>query len=129
MWHLSDLSRQSRAANTLAPRLLGHETDGVHMEHSAADSSDLSMKAAAHVRPALTLLLLACMGLPIPATAQSPTVRAPLNTEQVVQNLVRRNAERAQQLRAYQGKRIYRLEYHGFPGARNAEMVVDVKFQ
>jgi hypothetical protein len=47
----------------------------------------------------------------------------------VVQNLVRMNAERAQQLRSYQGKRIYRLEYHGFPGARSAEMVVDVKYE
>jgi outer membrane lipoprotein-sorting protein len=99
------------------------------MEHCAADSSDLSMKGAAHVRPALTLLLLACMGLPLPATAQSQTVRAPLSTEQVVQNLVRMNALRAQELRSYQGKRIYRLDYHGFPGTRNAEMVVDVKYQ
>ncbi len=39
------------------------------------------------------------------------------------------NAERAQSLRSYQGKRIYRLEYHGFPGARSAEMAVDVKYQ
>jgi outer membrane lipoprotein-sorting protein len=99
------------------------------MEHCAADWSDLSMKGAAHVRPALTLLLLACMGLQLPATAQSQTVRAPLSTEQVVQNLVRMNAVRAQELRSYQGKRIYRLEYHGFPGARTAEMVVDVKYQ
>lgn len=87
------------------------------------------MKGAAHVRPALTLLLLACMGLQLPATAQSQTVRAPLSAEQVVQNLVRMNAERAQEMRSYQGKRIYRLEYHGFPGGRNAEMVVDVKYQ
>jgi outer membrane lipoprotein-sorting protein len=99
------------------------------MEYSAADSSDLSMKGAALVRPALTLLLLACMGLQLRATAQLETVRAPLSTEQVVQNLVCMNAERAQALRSYQGKRIYRLEYHGFAGTRNAEMVVDVKYQ
>jgi hypothetical protein len=98
------------------------------MEHSAADSSDLAMKRTAQVRPDLTLLLLAGMGLQLPATAQPDTVRAPLSTEQVVQNLVRMNIERAQQLRAYQGKRIYRLEYRGFPGARNAEMVVDVTY-
>jgi hypothetical protein len=87
------------------------------------------MKGTAHVRPALTLLLLACIGLQLPATAQPDTVRSPLSTEQVVQNLVRMNAERAHQLRSYQGKRIYRLEYHGFPGARKAEMLVDVKYQ
>jgi outer membrane lipoprotein-sorting protein len=101
----------------------------INMGRSAADSSDLSTKGTAHVRSALTLLLLACMGLQLPATAQSVTVPAPLSTEQVVQNLVRMNAERAQEMRSYQGKRIYRLEYHGFPGARNAEMVVDVKYQ
>jgi outer membrane lipoprotein-sorting protein len=99
------------------------------MGHYAADSSDLPMKGAARVLPALILLLLACMGLQLRATAQSDTVRAPLSTEQVVQNLVRMNAQRAQDLRSYQGRRIYRLEYHGFPGGRNAEMVVDVKYQ
>jgi outer membrane lipoprotein-sorting protein len=87
------------------------------------------MKSVTHVRPALTLLLIACMGLQLPATAQSQTVRAPLSAQQVVQNLVRMNAQRAQELRSYQGKRIYRLEYHGFPGTRDAEMVVDVKYQ
>jgi outer membrane lipoprotein-sorting protein len=87
------------------------------------------MKRATYVHSALALLLLACMDLQLPATAQSQTVRAPLSAEQVVQNLVCVNAERAQALRSYQGKRIYRLEYHGFAGTRNAEMVVDVKYQ
>jgi len=39
------------------------------------------------------------------------------------------NLERAQALHAYHGTRIYRVEYRGFPGTRNAEMVVDVKYQ
>lgn len=86
------------------------------------------MKGAPYFPSALMLLLLAYMGLQLPATAQPGTVRAPLSTEQVVQNLVRMNAVRAQELRSYQGKRIYRLEYHGFPGARSAEMVVDVTY-
>jgi outer membrane lipoprotein-sorting protein len=86
------------------------------------------MKGAPYFPSALILLLLTYMGLPLPATAQSQTVGAPLSTEQVVQNLVRMNAERAQELRSYQGKRIYRLEYHGFPGGRSAEMVVDVTY-
>jgi outer membrane lipoprotein-sorting protein len=87
------------------------------------------MKSVTHARPALTLLLLVGIGLQLRAAAQSETVRPPLSTEQVVQNLARMNAERAQKLRSYQGKRIYRLEYHGFPGTRNAEMVVDVKYE
>jgi len=87
------------------------------------------MKGATQVRSALKLLLLACMGLQLPAMAQQEIVRAPLSTEQVVQNLVRMNVERAQELRSYQGRRTYRLEYHGFPGTREAEMVVEVKYQ
>jgi hypothetical protein len=49
--------------------------------------------------------------------------------EQVVANLVRMNIERSQALHAYHGTRIYRVNYHGFPGTRSAEMVVDVKYQ
>ena len=43
--------------------------------------------------------------------------------------LVQRNLERAQALTAYQGTRIYRLEYRGFPGSRSAEMIVDVSYK
>ena len=32
-------------------------------------------------------------------------------------------------MEAYQGTRVYRLEYHGFPGSRSAEMVVDVNYR
>lgn len=59
-------------------------------------------------------------------TAPPPPV---LSTEEVVNNLVRKNLERAQALGAYQGTRTYRLEYHGFPGSRAAEMVVDVNYK
>jgi hypothetical protein len=52
-----------------------------------------------------------------------------LNAEQVVENLVRMNLERAQALQAYQSTRVYRLEYKGFPSSRKAEMVVNVKYQ
>ena len=67
-------------------------------------------------------------------TAQStpeftPEVHTPLSSDEVVNNLIQRNSERARALGAYEGSRIYRLEYHGFPGSRNAEMVVDVKYR
>lgn len=42
--------------------------------------------------------------------------------------MVRRNLERAKALGTVQGTRVYRLEYHGFPVSRGAEMVVDVKY-
>ena len=82
----------------------------------------------------LILLLLLCIRLQPPASAQQqgmsvPVANAPLSIEQVVANLVRMNLERAQALHAYHGTRIYRVEYRGFPGTRSAEMVVDVKYQ
>ena len=55
--------------------------------------------------------------------------RACVTAEQVVQNLVRMNAERAEALQAYEGTRVYRLDYRGFPASRRAEMVVRVKYR
>jgi len=82
--------------------------------------------------PFLTLLL--SIGRGQSACAQQPgtsipVASAPLGTEQIVENLVAMNLERAQALHAYHGSRIYRVEYHGFPGTRSAEMLVDVKYQ
>lgn len=82
----------------------------------------------------LILLFPILVGLRQPTSAQQSdtpplTPSAPLCAKEVVQNLVRMNLERAQALRAYQGTRIYRAEYHGFPGTRSAEMVVDVNYQ
>lgn len=75
-----------------------------------------------------------CVSVWQPVTAQTSNtpaieVRTALTAEQVVDNLVRRNLERAQALAAFQGTRIYRLEYHGFPGSRSAAMVVDVRYK
>lgn len=64
-----------------------------------------------------------------PSDAIAIEPRSTLTTEQVVDNLVRRNLERSQALESYQGTRIYRLEYHGFPGSRSAEMVVDARYK
>lgn len=68
-----------------------------------------------------------------PASAQQLDIArvascAPLTAEQVVHNLDQMNLHRTQALRAYQATRTYRLEYHGFPGTRSAEMVVKVKY-
>ena len=79
-------------------------------------------------------VLLVCLGLQEPASAQqpgasSPLVNAPLSGEQVVENLVAMNLKRAHALHSYRGTRLYQIEYHGFPGARSAEMVVDLKYR
>src|SRR5579864_6717196 len=52
-----------------------------------------------------------------------------LKSEQVVENLVRMNLQRAQALQAYDSTRIYRLDYKGFPGGRSAQMVVNMKYR
>src|SRR5713226_9864113 len=53
---------------------------------------------------------------------------APLSVEQVVNNLVRKDEERAQALRHYESIRVYRLSYRGFPGDRDAEMTVKATY-
>jgi len=80
-----------------------------------------------------TLSLLIVLGILQAATAQPSDAPASvphpeLSAEEIVNHLVQRNLERAHALGAYQGTRIYRLEYHGFPGSRSAEMIVDVKY-
>jgi hypothetical protein len=91
------------------------------------------MKTQSHIA-LWSVQLLMCLGAWQWATAQAsntPAIepRIALTSEEVVARLVQRNLERARALAAYQGTRIYRLEYHGFPGSRSAEMTVDVMFR
>ena len=78
-------------------------------------------------------LLLSLIAAPAAAQPTSETLlsvpRVQLSTQDVINNLVHKNSERASALGAYEGTRIYRLEYHGFPGSRSAEMIVDVKYR
>lgn len=53
---------------------------------------------------------------------------APLSVDQVINNLVRNDKERAQALRHYESTRVYRLSYRGFPGDRDAEMTVTATY-
>lgn len=54
---------------------------------------------------------------------------APLSLDQVVQNLEARNACRATSLVQFEGERVYRMQYRGFPSDREAEMVVKTAFR
>ena len=90
------------------------------------------LDTAALCVPVLPILL--CLGAWQLACAQpsDPPALEPsvgLSTAEVVNNLVRRNLERARALSSYHGTRTYRVEYHGFPGSRAAEMVVDVNYK
>lgn len=52
----------------------------------------------------------------------------PLSLDQVVSKLEQNNAQRAAALEQFEGKRIYRMEYHGFFRDGEAEMIVKVRF-
>src|SRR5258706_16117503 len=68
--------------------------------------------------------------MPAQQDADPPSTRpAPLSLEQVLANLEQRNAQRAAALEQFEGKRVYRMEYRGFPGDKDAEMVVKVSFR
>lgn len=79
------------------------------------------------------LLLYASLSLPMTGQQQPATPGqrplGQLNAEEVVQNLVLMNLERARALQAYQSTRVYRLEYKGLGGGRAAEIVVNVRVQ
>jgi outer membrane lipoprotein-sorting protein len=51
-----------------------------------------------------------------------------LDLDHVLTKLAERNAQRAAALQEFEGTRIYRMQYRGFPSDRDAEMVVKVKF-
>src|ERR1700683_1566536 len=73
----------------------------------------------------MVLATLAC----VPAGwAQTDPALPPLSAEQIVQHLMEKNGERAAGLQHYQGKRSYRLAYHGFPASAEATMDVEVNF-
>ena len=62
------------------------------------------------------------------SSSPSATARGPLSADQVVDNLVRRNQERAQALLHSEATRVYRLVYHGLPSDREAEMTVQATY-
>ena len=63
-----------------------------------------------------------------PIAPSSSAGSAPLTVDQVVDNLVRRNQERARALLHSESTRVYRLVYRGFPGDRDAEMTVQATY-
>jgi hypothetical protein len=104
----------------------------------AADSVETAAPVVArsnrfHLRKA-SLILLSLAGLVSSVQAQpgiTPTssTRPTLALDEIVSNLVQSNLQRARALGSYEGTRVYRLEYKGFPSSRTAEMVVNVKYR
>jgi hypothetical protein len=59
----------------------------------------------------------------------SAAATAPLSADQVLDNLTSKNQERAQALQHSEATRVYHLDYHGFPGDREAEVILDRVFK
>jgi hypothetical protein len=77
----------------------------------------------------LALWMLVCS--PVARTQSSappPIAESRLSMQQVLSKLVEKNAERADALQKYQGRRFYSLDYKGFPTSFHAEMVVDMTY-
>jgi hypothetical protein len=77
------------------------------------------------IMPCLVLMSLRLCAQQPQATLQT----SPMKVEQIVQTLVEKNRERAAALHQFQGTRVYRMEYRGFPGSRDAELVVTMHYQ
>jgi hypothetical protein len=82
--------------------------------------------------PLLATLFLTAIVWPVRARAQSSVprqiVESRLNLSDVLDKMVEKNAERADALQKYQGRRIYALVYTGFPASFHGEMVVDMTY-
>jgi len=77
-------------------------------------------------------LVAVCQPLPQGPDAGSSSYsaqNAALPVEQVTRQLEERNAQRAAALEQFSGTRVYRLQYRGLGGDRDAEMVVSVTYQ
>jgi hypothetical protein len=85
---------------------------------------------------AARLLLLLCVVFLLRSTGRTqitgdvapPAPTAPLPLEEVVRNLQQRSALRAAALDQLRSTRVYRMQYRGFLGDRDAEMVVRATF-
>ena len=77
----------------------------------------------------IMLSLLAPLAVNAQIAGSASAAHAPLGLEQVLSNLEQRNSERAAALEQFEGTRTYRMEYRGFPGDKQAEMVVKVTFR
>jgi hypothetical protein len=104
-----------------------------HWAHMVSTSTAITQRTAPPSARMIVLILLLCPFLWGLAHAQTSANQQPnagqLKAEQVVENLVRMNLQRAQALQAYESTRVYRLEYKGFPGGRSAEIVVNMKYR
>ncbi len=84
------------------------------------------MKSSSFIGHLLAIVVITMCAAP---AASSADISADLNANEIVGRMVQRNQERAQELLAFTGDRRYRLEYHGFPSQRSAELDVKMSYR
>lgn len=90
----------------------------------------MSLKNRSTVGVLISLLIYSLSAVPQEShPASGNAVTAPLSADEVARKLQEKNRERAEALREFQGTRIYRMEYRGFPSDREAEMVVSMSYR
>src|SRR5271157_1283359 len=93
------------------------------------NSSQSSIQSSTRLFFFLAATLVGAFGAGADSGSLPPSITtAPLSVDQVVDNLVRKDEERAQALRHYRSTRVYHLSYRGFPGDRDAEMTVEAAY-
>jgi hypothetical protein len=101
------------------------------MREVLSSIQELSQRSARFVLLAATVVLAwaGAFGAGADSSSLPPSITtAPLSVDEVVNNLIRKDEERAHALRHYEATRIYHLSYRGFPGDREAEMTVEAAY-
>jgi len=101
--------------------------------HAALSSIQITIQSSIQSSTRIFFLLAATLVGAFGAGADSGSLpasitTAPLSVDQVVNNLILNDVERAQALRHYESTRVYHLSYRGFPGDRDAEMTVEATY-
>src|SRR5215471_8508453 len=92
----------------------------MHTEYVKTISTRTTARAIANL---IALLMFSSL-----LVAQAAPSAAPLPLDQIVDNLVIRNAERSRTLLHSEATRVYSLTYHGLFGNREAEMTVEASY-
>ena len=89
----------------------------------------LTIRTVTALAALATLITAPNLGGSDSAASSSPIPSASLSADQVVDNLVSMNQERAQALLHCEETRVYHLVYRGFPGDREAKMTVEASYK
>jgi hypothetical protein len=86
------------------------------------------MRFGGRVAPVFWSILVVGTVLFVPAALEAEGPEPAMTADAIVQKMIVANAHRAQELRSFTGKRLYKVDYHGFPGARDAQMQVEASY-